>query len=238
LEDLENAEDGSVVLLHVCGQNPTGVDPTLEQWQKTIEIMKRKNLFPFFDNAYQGYVSGDLQSDAYPIHLFLEQGFEMLISQSFSKSMGLYGERAGPLHVVVNDSSLIPDIKSNLAEIALGLYLTPVGHGSRIIKTVLLDPVLTESWVQELKLVSQRLNGVRDLLFDALVKVGVPGNWEHIKLQKGMFSYTGLNLKQCEALIKVHKIFLVKSGRISLSGLNSQNVEKVALAFKDVVENY
>lgn len=238
LQDLENAEDGSVILLHVCGQNPTGVDPSLDQWKKTIEIMKRKNLFPFFDNAYQGYVSGDLNDDAYPIHLFFEAGFEMLISQSFSKSMGLYGERAGPLHFVVNDSNLIPDIKSNLADIALGLYLTPVGHGSRIIKTILQDKELVKLWVEELKEVSSRLNGVRGLIFDALVKAEVPGNWEHIKKQKGMFSYTGLTLKQCEALIKVHKIFLVKSGRISLSGLNASNVEKVALAIKDVVLNY
>ncbi len=237
-EDLENAEDGSIVLLHVCGQNPTGVDPDLAQWKKTVEIMKRKSLFPFFDNAYQGYVSGNLDSDAYPIHLFYESGFEMLISQSFSKSMGLYGERAGPLHFIVSDSQTIPNIKANLSEIALGLYLTPLGHGSRIIKTVLGDEELKKAWVEELKQVSQRLNGVRDLLYDALVMVGVPGSWEHIKLQKGMFSYTGLNKVQCEALIRRHKIFLVKSGRISLSGLNSANVEQVALAIKDVVENY
>jgi aspartate/tyrosine/aromatic aminotransferase len=237
-EDLENAEDGSVVLLHVCGQNPTGVDPTLEQWKKTIEIMKRKNLFPFFDNAYQGYVSGDLNTDAYPIHLFYEAGFEMIISQSFSKSMGLYGERAGPLHFVVNDSSLVPNIKNSLSEIALGLYLVPVAHGSRIIKTVLKDEQLKKLWVDELKIVSSRLNHIRDVLYDNLVKVGVPGTWEHIKKQKGMFSYTGLTYKQCEALIKVHKIFLVKSGRISLSGLNKDNVEKVAIAMKDVIENY
>ena len=237
-EDLKNAEDNSVVLLHVCGQNPTGVDPDLEQWKKTIEIMKRKNLFPFFDNAYQGYVSGDLDNDAYPIHLFYEAGFEMIISQSFSKSMGLYGERAGPLHFVVNDSTLLPDIKDNLSQIALGLYLTPVGHGSRIIKTVLGNEELRQSWVKELKQVSDRLNSIRDVLYDALVKVGVPGSWEHIKKQKGMFSFTGLTHVQCEALIKVHKVFLVKSGRISLSGLNKENVEKVALAMKNVIENY
>jgi aspartate/tyrosine/aromatic aminotransferase len=238
LADLEQAENGSVVLLHVCGQNPTGVDPDLDQWKKIVEIMKRKSLFPFFDNAYQGYVTGDLNSDAYPIHLFYEKGFEMMISQSFSKSMGLYGERAGPLHFITKDSQTLPKIKDSLTELALGLYLTPVGHGSRIIKTVLADQELKKMWIDELKEVSQRLNTVRELLYEALVKVKVPGTWEHIKFQKGMFSYTGLNKTQCEALIKKHKIFLVKSGRISLSGLNAQNVEKVALAMKDVVENY
>jgi aspartate/tyrosine/aromatic aminotransferase len=237
LEDLEAAENGSVVLLHVCGQNPTGVDPDLAQWQKIVEIMKRKSLFPFFDNAYQGYVTGDLDNDIYPIHLFYDHGFEMMISHSFSKSMGLYGERAGPLHFITKDSQSLPKIKDILTNLALGLYLTPVGHGSRIIKTVLADQELKKMWIDELKEVSNRLNSVRVLLYEALIKVKVHGSWEHIKFQKGMFSYTGLNKQQCETLIKKHKIFLVKTGRISLSGLNAQNVEKVALAIKDVVEN-
>lgn len=236
IEDLANAPENSIVLLHVCGHNPTGVDPSKEDWNEILRIMKKKNLFPFFDLAYEGFVSGDLKEDAYPIHLFLENGFEMVIAVSFSKSMGLYGERAGPLHVIANDPSCIENIRSQLAEIALGLYLVPVGHGSRIVKEVLKDERLRSKWEEELKAAADRLNYARNRLYEELVRLMVPGSWEHIRKQKGMFSYTGLNVEQCEALIAKHKIFLVKTGRISLAGINAQNVQRVAMAIKEVVE--
>jgi aspartate/tyrosine/aromatic aminotransferase len=238
LEDLEKAEEGSTILLHVCGNNPTGADPNREDWKSIAELMKRKGLIPFFDMAYQGYITGDLMEDTYPIHLFYDMGFEMYIAQSFSKSMGLYGERAGPLHIITNDPNSIPNIRSQLSELAIGLYLCPVGHGSRIIKTVLSDDELKKDWEDEVKVCVERLNSVRVKLYDSLVKNGTPGNWDHIKKQFGMFCYTGLTLPQCEALIREHKVFLVKSGRISLSGINDDNLEKVAEAVKDVVTNY
>jgi aspartate/tyrosine/aromatic aminotransferase len=238
LEDLEKAEEGSIILLHVCGNNPTGADPSREDWHKIAELMETKKLTPFFDMAYQGYTTGDIMEDIYAVHLFYKMGFEMFIAQSFSKSMNLYGERAGPLHIITNDPKTIPNIKSQLSELALGLYLCPVGHGSRIIKTVLGDEELKKDWEVELKECVDRLNGVRNKLYECLVSIGTPGDWGHVKKQYGMFCYTGLTLKQCEALIKEHKIFLVKSGRISLSGLNDDNIEKVAQAIKDVVTKY
>jgi aspartate aminotransferase len=238
LADLEVADEGSVILLHVCGNNPTGVDPEKEEWKQIADVMKRRNLFPFFDMAYQGFISGDIEEDSYPIYLFYELGFEMLIAVSFSKNMGLYGERAGPLHVIVNDPLTKENIKSQLAAIAESLYLTPVAHGSRIIKTVLKDERLREDWLKELKEIVGRLNYVRMRLYETLIKIKAPGGWEHIKNQHGMFTYTGLTVKQCEALIEKHKVFLVKSGRISLSGINDENVETIANAIKDVKENY
>jgi aspartate/tyrosine/aromatic aminotransferase len=239
LEDLEKAEDGATVLLQVCGHNPTGVDPSEDEWGKIAEVMLRKNLFPFFDNAYQGFVSGDLKEDAFPILLFFDLGFEMFIAQSFSKMMGLYGERAGPLHVIVNDSESIPNIKNQLSELAKGIYLTPVGHGSRIIKTILSDENLKNDWLNEIKYkIAARMQKVRKQLFENLVKVGAPGNWEFILNQKGMFSYTGLTKTQCEALINNYKIFLVKTGRISLTGINDENVQRLAEAIKEVKTNF
>lgn len=238
LEDLENAEEGSVVLLHVCGNNPTGVDPNKEEWKKIADVMKKRNLFPFFDMAYQGFISGDIEEDSFPIYLFYNLNFEMLIAVSYSKNMGLYGERAGPLHIITNDPSVKENIKSQLSSIIEGLYLTPVSHGSRIIKTVLKDQKLREDWLKELKEIVNRLNYVRLRLYETLIKIKAPGSWEHIKDQNGMFSYTGLTKKQCEALIEKHKVFLVKSGRISLSGINDDNVEVIAKAIKDVKENY
>lgn len=235
---LKKAEENSIVLLHVCGHNPTGVDPDKNQWKEICKVMQERNLFPYFDLAYQGYVSGDLIEDIFPIYEFLNNDFEMFIAQSFSKSMNLYGERAGSLHVVVNDTDSIEKIKGLFAEIAKGIYLVPVGHGSRIIKRVLGNEKLRKMWEEELKIGVKRLNYVRNKLFEELNKINTKGNWDHIKNQKGMFSYSGLNEKQCCVLIEKHNIFLVKSGRISLSGLNDKNIPMVALAIKDVVENY
>jgi len=233
---LSKAQEKSIVLLQACGHNPTGTDPTKDQWKQIAEVMKKNKLFPLFDMAYQGFVTGDLAEDAYPIYLFLEMGFEMFIAQSFSKSMGLYGERAGPLHMIVNDPNAIPNIESQLNKIALNDYLVPVGHGARIIKTVLGDKELCELWKIELKQVVGRLSDMRTLLYNKLIEIKCPGDWEHLKEQKGMFSYTGLTEKHCDVLINKHKIFLVKSGRISLSGIIPSNVERIALAIKDAIE--
>ena len=162
---------------------------------------------------------------------------EFFIAQSLSKNMGLYGERVGCLHVVVNDSQFISNIKSQLERLALGVYLTPVGNGSRIAKIVILDKELHSSWIEELKIVVRRIINMREKLYDKLLEIKCPGNWDHVIEQKGMFSFTGLTADQCEYLIEKHKIFLTKNGRISLSGINSGNIEVIARAIKDTVEN-
>ncbi len=165
IQFLKQAEKNSIVLLHVCGHNPTGVDPDRNQWKAICKVMQERNLFPYFDLAYQGYVSGDLIEDIYPIYEFLNNDFEMFIAQSFSKSMNLYGERAGSLHVIVNDLDSIEKIKGNFAEIVKGIYLVPVGHGSRIIKKVLGNKNLKKMWENELKQGVDRLNYVRISLY-------------------------------------------------------------------------
>jgi aspartate/tyrosine/aromatic aminotransferase len=128
--------------------------------------MKERNLFPYFDLAYQGYVSGDLIEDIYPVYEFLNNDFEMFIAQSFSKSMNLYGERAGSLHVIVNDPECLEKLKAHFAEIAKGIYLVPVGHGSRIIKKVLGNENFRKLWEKELKAGVDRLNYVRIKLYE------------------------------------------------------------------------
>jgi aspartate/tyrosine/aromatic aminotransferase len=237
-KSLKNMDEDSIVLLHVCGHNPTGVDPEYEQWIEILKIMQERNLFPFFDLAYQGYISGDLYKDIFPIYEFLKNDFEMFIAQSFSKSMNLYGERAGALHVIVNDPNTIPNIKAHFAEIAKSIYLVPIGHGSRIIKTVIGTKSLRKIWEEELKNASDRLNRMRKGLYDELKKLSPQRDWEYIIKQKGMFHYSGLNEKQSTALIEKHNIFLVKSGRISLSGINDKNLNYVAKSILDVLENY
>lgn len=132
LEFLKNSQEGTVVLLHACAHNPTGVDPTFEEWQKIAEVMKQKKLVPYFDSAYQGFASGDLIKDAAAIRYFDEQGFTLLVSQSFAKNMGLYGERVGALHVVTPDKDSAARVLSQLKQVIRANISSPPIHGARI----------------------------------------------------------------------------------------------------------
>lgn len=237
---LENAIEGSTILFHTCAFNPTGCDLTKDQWNIVGNLVKKRNLYTILDTAYQGFASGDLEEDIYPIKLFTELDLEFSICQSLSKNMGLYGERAGGLHIVFKDQGgleanklLIKKLEILFTTVILSLYLTPVDHGSNIIKQTLKN--YKEEWKSELKHVVTRLIDMRKLLFEELVNIQCPGDWKHILNQKGMFAYTGLTVKQCEYLIEEKKVFLVKSGRISVCGLNKENVKKVAESIKEAI---
>jgi len=235
--DLENAPERAVILLHGCAHNPTGMDPTKEQWHKIAEIVKRRNLFTFFDIAYQGFASGDPDADAYAIRYFVDQGLEMLVAQSFAKNFGLYNERVGNLALVVSDSKTLPAIRSQLSLIIRGNWSNPPAHGARIVHLVLTDPELRKQWFDAIQVMSSRIREMRAALRENLEKLGTPGKWDHITQQIGMFSYTGLNPQQVDNLVKQHKVFLLKDGRISISGLNTKNVEYVAKAIDETVRN-
>lgn len=238
LEDLRNATPGSVVLLHTCAHNPTGVDPTLDQWKDIAAVCRERSLFPFFDTAYQGFVSGDLDKDGVGLRYFLEQGFDMVIAQSFAKIMGLYGERTGALHVVCNNKGIADKVLSQLKIIIRSNYSSPPRHGARIAGMILNDPSLRQQWLDELVNVTIRMNEMRKLLRAALERVGAKGTWDHVTTQIGMFSFTGLTTTQSSAMVSKHHVYMTKNGRISVAGLTKQNVEYVARAIKDVTENY
>lgn len=236
IDSLKNAPEHAVVLLHVCAHNPTGVDPTKEQWHQIAEVMASKKLVPFFDSAYQGFASGDLDNDAYSVRYFVAQGFQCLISQSFAKNMGLYGERIGGLHIVCSDTPTSVKVLSQLEILARIMYSNPPLHGAYIVSTILSDPALRQNWQTELSNVAKRIIQMRHSLLEELTKIKVPGTWTHITSQIGMFSYTGLNTAQCENLIDKWHCYLVKNGRISMSGVNSKNVAYLARAIKDSVD--
>ncbi|XP_022113753.2 aspartate aminotransferase, cytoplasmic [Pieris rapae] len=238
IEDLKNAPENSVILLHACAHNPTGIDPTHEQWIKIADVMEERKLFPFFDSAYQGFASGDLDSDAWAVRYFVKRGFELVCAQSYAKNFGLYNERVGNLTVVVNDPKLIPAMKSQLTWVVRGMYSNPPAHGARVVANVLADKKLFDEWRDHIKMMSSRVMQMRDALRAALIKLGTPGNWDHIVKQIGLFSYTGLTSKQCEHLIQEHHIYLLKSGRINICGLNPSNVEYVARAMHDAITKF
>lgn len=200
IDCLEKAEAGSVVLLHACAHNPTGVDPTQDDWKKICEVMKKNSLFPFFDSAYQGFASGCIDKDAWPIRYFIEQGFQMMVAQSFAKNMGLYGERIGAFHIVCANKDTKEKVLSQIKPIVRQNYSNPPLHGARIADKILNNPANFEAWKKELKEVANRIIEMRTVLRKRLEDLKTPGmdlsyagSWKHITEQIGMFSYTGLN---------------------------------------------
>ncbi|GAM22604.1 hypothetical protein SAMD00019534_057790 [Acytostelium subglobosum LB1] len=237
MRDIENAPNGSVFILHLCAHNPTGCDPTREQWEAIADLMAKKRHIPFMDCAYQGYASGDLDNDAFSARLFFERGFELLSAQSYSKNFGLYGERAGALTIVSKKADNIPRMLSQLKMDIRAMYSSPPTHGARLVATILADPELRALWVTELKEMSGRIREMRQALLDALKERNVPGDWTHITSQIGMFTYTGLNPAQVKLLVEKYHIYLLSSGRVSVAGLNHNNVAYVADAIADAVAN-
>lgn len=235
LADLDKAPADSVIILHACAHNPTGMDPTQDQWKQIADLIERKKLFPLFDSAYQGFASGDPDLDAWAIRYFVDRGFELFVCQSFAKNFGLYCERVGNLTVVQRSGATRNMIHSQITLLVRGLYSNPPAYGARIVSKVLNTPALRQEWMDCIKSMSSRIREMRSLLRDKLVLLGTPGNWDHIVNQIGMFSYTGLNEKQVAILIKEYHIYLLKTGRINMCGLNTGNIEYVAKAIHAAV---
>ncbi|OTB01117.1 hypothetical protein M426DRAFT_25966 [Hypoxylon sp. CI-4A] len=236
---LLDAPERSIVLLHACAHNPTGVDPTLEQWKEIAEIVRQKKHFPFFDTAYQGFASGDLNKDNAAVRYFVEQGFELVVAQSFAKNFGLYGERAGCFHVVTSPASdaeaTITRIASQLAILQRSEISNPPIYGARIASTVLNDPKLFAEWEENLRTMSGRIISMRKALRSKLEELATPGTWNHITDQIGMFSFTGLTEAQVLKIRSEFHVYMTKNGRISMAGLNTKNVEYVAKAIDKIV---
>ncbi|XP_066582586.1 aspartate aminotransferase, cytoplasmic [Prorops nasuta] len=235
IENLENAPENAVIILHACAHNPTGCDPTPEQWNMIADIIEKKRLFPLFDCAYQGFASGDLDKDAAAVRMFAARGLEFLCAQSFAKNFGLYNERVGNLVLVMNNTKDIVQIKSQLTLIVRGMYSNPPNHGARIVSTVLRNPDLYEEWKDHIGTMSSRIRDMRIGLQQRLQRLGTPGTWDHITQQIGMFSYTGLTERQVEHLLDQYHIYMLHSGRINMCGLNEKNLDYVAKAIHETV---
>eukprot|EP00897_Mesotaenium_endlicherianum_P007086 jgi/Mesen1/6405/ME000329S05567 len=238
LEDLKAAPEGSVIVLHGCAHNPTGIDPTPEQWELIADVIEKKNHLPFFDVAYQGFASGSLDQDASSVRRFVERGFEILVAQSYSKNLGLYSERVGAINAVLPNSDVATRVKSQLKRLARPMYSNPPVHGARIVANVVGDPALFDEWRGEMEMMAGRIKEVRQKLFDQLSAKDTSGkDWSFVLKQIGMFSFTGLNTNQCENMTKKWHIYMTKDGRISLAGLPSSKCEYLAEAIIDSFYN-
>lgn len=235
LEDLGNAASGSIVLLHACAHNPTGVDPTIDQWEEIRQLVRSKQLLPFFDSAYQGFASGSLEADAKPVRMFVADGGECFTAQSFAKNMGLYGERIGALSIVCKTSDVASRVESQLKLVIRPMYSSPPLHGASIVSTILNDSNLYNEWTIELKGMADRIISMRTQLLEALQAKGTPGDWSHIIKQIGMFTFTGLNAEQVAFMRKEYHVYMTSDGRISMAGLSTKTIPHLANAMHAAV---
>mmetsp|Transcript_33057 Transcript_33057/g.80342 ORF Transcript_33057/g.80342 Transcript_33057/m.80342 type:complete len:437 (+) Transcript_33057:136-1446(+) len=234
IKDIKDMPQGSIILLHACAHNPTGMDPTLEQWKEMSETVKKQGLVPFFDCAYQGFASGDPIKDAASVRMFVEDGHLISMVQSFSKNFGLYGNRVGSLSLVGADEDEAKRVVSQMKTVIRPMYSNPPRHGAQIVSTILSDERMTQDFLDQCRGMADRINLMRTELHDALEKAGSTKNWDHITKQIGMFAYSGLTKDQVVEMRDKHHVYCTMDGRISMAGVTTHNVEYIANAIHDV----
>jgi aspartate/tyrosine/aromatic aminotransferase len=226
LASLASAQPGEAILLHAVCHNPTGVDPTPEQWEQLFQVIGDKGLVAVFDFAYQGF-GESLEADAAPIRKFVSAGNEVIVCNSFSKNFGLYGERVGGLTAVSNSAEISTAVLSQIKLMVRTMYSNPPLHGASIVDAVLSDPDLRSRWESELNEIRERIIQLRSD-FVAEMSQRLPGrDFEYINRQRGMFSYSGLSREQVDRLRDEHSIYALGSGRINIAGINSANMQRL-----------
>lgn len=226
---LENIPENDAVLFHACCHNPTGIDPTPEDWETIAKICKARHLLPVIDFAYQGFASGWVE-DATAIRLFAQYGLEFFVCSSFSKNFGLYQDRVGALHAVAKNKEEADRVLSQLKVIVRTNYSNPPAHGSHLVNTVLDTPELYGLWEEELKAMRVRILEVRNRFVDALEAAGAKADFSFIRSQTGMFSFSGLSRETVHHLRANNSIYIVDSGRINVAGINDANIEPLCRA--------
>jgi len=234
LEALRGIPKRSVVLLHACCHNPTGVDLTRAQWTELIPLLRQRELLPYLDLAYQGYGEG-MDADAWVPRAFAEAGLSFFIANSFSKSMSVYGERCGALSVVCPDAAQAALVLGQLKFTVRRNYSSPPIFGGQIVARVLSDPELRALWESEVAAMRERILAMRKQVHGVLA-AKLPGrDFGYFLTQHGMFSYTGLSAAQVDRLREEFAVYLVRSGRVCVAGLNTANVEPTAVAMAAVM---
>ncbi|HYF57466.1 MAG TPA: amino acid aminotransferase [Burkholderiaceae bacterium] len=234
LATLRSLPAKSIVVLHACCHNPTGVDLTDAQWAQVVEACSAASLIPFLDIAYQGFGDG-IEPDAAPVRRFAASNLDFLVSSSFSKSFSLYGERVGALSFVAQDGDEAARLLSQLKRVVRTNYSNPPTHGGSVVATVLNTPELRALWEQELAGMRDRIRAMRDGLVERLAARGVARDFGFVRKQRGMFSYSGLTAAQVERLREEYGIYAVSTGRVCLAALNSRNIDGVADAIAKVI---
>ena len=235
LEKLSNLPAKSIVLLHPCCHNPTGADLTPAEWDQVIEVLKKQDLIPFLDIAYQGFGQG-LEEDAYAIRALDQSGMNFIVSNSFSKIFSLYGECVGGLTFVCDDQATAQKVLGQLKATVRRIYSSPATTGALLVDNVLNDADLTAQWEAELKEMRERIIKMRQILNEKLSQALPAHDFSYLVKQQGMFSYTGLTAEQVDILKDKYGIYLVRSGRMCAAGLNLNNIDYVAESIAEVIK--
>ena len=234
LEDLNALPAGSIVVLHACCHNPTGVDLTPADWQNVLDVVKAKQLIPFLDMAYQGFGDG-IAEDAAAVRLFAESGLSFFVSSSFSKSFSLYGERVGALSIITESKDESARVLSQVKRVIRTNYSNPPTHGASIVAAVLNSPELRAMWEDELAEMRLRIRGMRLQMVELLAKKAPGHDFSFVARQRGMFSYSGLTVEQVALLRSEFGIYALDTGRICVASLNQRNIEVVTDAIVQVI---
>ena len=234
LDALRQLPAQSVVLLHACCHNPTGVDLTRAQWDALIPVLRARGLIAFLDIAYQGFGDG-IDADAFAVRALADAGLSFFVANSFSKSLSVYGERCGALSVVCPDAAQADLVLGQLKATVRRNYSSPPLYAGQLVAMVLGSPDLRQMWADELDGMRSRIQQMRERLH-AVLSAKVPGrDFGYFLSQRGMFSYTGLSPAQADRLRDELGVYILRSGRICVAGLNSSNVERTAEAMAVVL---
>ncbi len=232
-DSLKRIPAGSIVLLHACCHNPTGADPSPAQWQEIVAICKERALVPFIDFAYQGFAEG-IDEDAASVRLFAESGQAFVVASSFSKSFSLYRERVGAVCFVASSADEAKRVTSQLKRVIRTNYSNPSSHGGQVVALVLADPELRKRWEGEVTEMRERIHSMRELFVRRLAERGIKRDFSFIAKQKGMFSYSGLDLDSVRRLRSEFGLYIVDSGRICVAAMNEKNIEPITEAIAAV----
>ncbi|MBU3055187.1 amino acid aminotransferase [Pseudomonas indica] len=234
LDDLKALPARSVVVLHACCHNPTGVDLGLDDWKAVLDVLREREHVPFLDIAYQGFGDG-IEEDAAAVRLFAESGLPFFVSSSFSKSFSLYGERVGALSIVTGSKDEATRVLSQLKRVIRTNYSNPPTHGATVVASVLNSAELRALWEEELGEMRERIRGMRMAMVEQLAALGAKRDFSFVARQRGMFSYSGLSAEQVERLKSEFGIYAVSTGRICVAALNRSNLESVTRAIARVL---
>ncbi len=231
---LKKLPAGSIVVLHACCHNPTGVDLSAAQWERVIEVVNARGLVPFLDIAYQGFADG-LDADAAAVRRFAQAFPVVFVSSSFSKSLSLYGERVGALSIVTENADQAARTLSQLKRVIRTNYSNPPTHGGQTAAMVLTTPELRTLWEQELGQMRERIKTMRRQLVEKIRAIRADFDFSFVIQQRGMFSYSGLTQEQVQRLRKEFSVYAIDSGRICVAALNSRNIDYAARAIASVL---
>ncbi len=233
-ECLKNMPAGSIVVIHACCHNPSGVDLTKEEWRIVVDLCQAGGLIPFLDFAYQGFGHG-LDEDAFAIRIMAESGIPCLIANSFSKSFALYRERVGALTVVTSSADESKRVLSQIKRVIRTNYSNPASHGAKLVGSILSDEGLRSQWETELAGMRERIKKMRTLFVNSLREKGVEQDFSFIEQQSGMFSFSGLSSDQVKQLREDYSLYIVGSGRICLAAMNENNLGYICESIADVL---